>query len=375
MKNTILNINSSDECLNEEILLGYIRNKISEEKKHSVELHIANCELCNDLFEGLSQMKNYEKLPVIVHELNSRVDAILDKKPKIIVLDYYKIFMLTASILLLVTLTYFVTLYYINYENYVAQNSKIETLDNAIIINNSKNQRNNELIIIVSRPKYTEEQKQELAAAKQNEIDLFKNEIIADNIFFNENKDRTEEVTVINDLDDGVYDKTELEDSNFASGEALVKEDVTTNDLVEEILSSKVVVASDFESVNAIVENNKSSKKSSKDYGFDDFADENYEKAKTNFDTEITENPKNDTALFYKGLSDYQLQNFDEANNLFDIILLNPESSFYEDALYFKALTCINQGKNKIALKYLHQVVDYNGKYINLAKQKISELE
>jgi len=367
MKNKIQHIFSSTECLTEEMLIKYIKNKISTEERHSVEVHLTDCEMCQDLLAGLSEFQNYDKLPIVINELNSMVDFALKTEPKIIVLDFYRIFMLTASILLLVTLTYFITLYYINYQNYFTQNSKFEFGNNAIVINNSETQTSDELMVIVSRPKYTDEQKQELNKIKQN-----KNNIIADNIY--DNEVIVDDISVEELANNDFYEKKIIDNYQLSESEN-VEAINTTEDIAQETLVSKTIVNSDLANVTTMITGNSHSQRNNINNGFDDFKSEKYEKAKTIFEAEISENPDNDTALFYKGLSDYQLQNFEDANILFDIILENPKSSFYEDALYFKALIYINSGNEKSAKEYLYQVIDYNGKYIDMAKQKLTELK
>jgi Flp pilus assembly protein TadD len=45
------------ECPSDALLLSYVKGKVNHEQKRSVELHLIDCEMCNDMVEGYQRME------------------------------------------------------------------------------------------------------------------------------------------------------------------------------------------------------------------------------------------------------------------------------------------------------------------------------
>ena len=89
----------------------------------------------------------------------------------------------------------------------------------------------------------------------------------------------------------------------------------------------------------------------------------------------LKKDPANDEALFYAGLSSNTLKEYKKAIEYFDKIIPKKQSTYYEDAIYHKALALINQKKVKEAKKLLQQLVDFKGRKAADASTKLKELK
>lgn len=73
MNNTTSDIFSKTECISSEVLKAYLTGNISEEEKRKVEIHLVDCEMCNDELEGLQHFENIEKANKSVNEVKQKV--------------------------------------------------------------------------------------------------------------------------------------------------------------------------------------------------------------------------------------------------------------------------------------------------------------
>jgi len=374
MKDKIKNIFSSTECLSEEMLVKYLKNELTSEQKHFTEIHLTDCEICQDLVDGLSELENIDELSLIVSELNQKIDKKLEQtKPKVVFLNLRRIISIAASFLILVGLTYFITRIFTNSDTFMAENSKSESTVVEEKKENSENITNSESDKITESPK-SENPLNEQNIVLENKENSFSTDITKTIVV----TPVVEDITAVDDIvttgnanyysEDIIKEEESLNESLIYNKDESVKRDE------DKILMPSILSAPEFANVNTLITDDRTTTKTNINSGLGEFVIENYSDAKTEFDAEIMTNPNNDTALFYKGLSDYQLQNFSEANISFDKILENVQSPFYEAALYFKALSFINQGKKKTAQKLLNEVINLDGNYLQLAKQKLLEI-
>jgi len=75
MKDRLNNIFSDSECISEETMYAYIENKLTSQERRIVEVHLASCELCSDALEGLSLVRDKEKIRRIVSDINEKITA------------------------------------------------------------------------------------------------------------------------------------------------------------------------------------------------------------------------------------------------------------------------------------------------------------
>ena len=67
IKNILTNLSTD---IDKEILLQYLQDKLSEEKKHEVEKQLLENEFASDAIEGLQQIKNKKDINIIIDQLN-----------------------------------------------------------------------------------------------------------------------------------------------------------------------------------------------------------------------------------------------------------------------------------------------------------------
>ena len=67
IKNILTNLSTD---IDQEILLQYLQDKLSEEKKHEVEKQLLENVFASDAIEGLQQIKNKKDINIIIDQLN-----------------------------------------------------------------------------------------------------------------------------------------------------------------------------------------------------------------------------------------------------------------------------------------------------------------
>src|SRR5258706_14506591 len=68
--------------IDQETLLLYLQNKLSEEKKHEVEKKLLESEFTGDAMEGLQEIKDKKQIAYMVEMLNRGLKNKLEKKKK-----------------------------------------------------------------------------------------------------------------------------------------------------------------------------------------------------------------------------------------------------------------------------------------------------
>ena len=79
----LTNIWNTDDELNEEDLLNYVKGKSGAEDVHAVEKTMAGSSFVNDGVEGLQQFSSDQKINTYVQQINEDLQhRLLDKKPR-----------------------------------------------------------------------------------------------------------------------------------------------------------------------------------------------------------------------------------------------------------------------------------------------------
>ncbi len=161
MKEHWKHIIDAGHCPEMETLILYHNGKIISDERFIIENHLANCEQCNDVLEGMSLLNNNNtSLIDIENDLKQRIDKLLNReKYKQRILPVYRRLMIAASILLLVGVGFYMYTLLKPQTKYIA---KLPTKNNQIV--NSKlvsskstiKQNNNAKNFIANstRPKY-----------------------------------------------------------------------------------------------------------------------------------------------------------------------------------------------------------------------------
>ena len=98
--------------VDQETLLLYLQDKLSEEKKHEVEKKLMENEFANDAMEGLQQFKDKEQVSYMVEMLNRDLRKKLQKKKqrkeKMLIKDQPWLYIAILILILLIVLSYIV---------------------------------------------------------------------------------------------------------------------------------------------------------------------------------------------------------------------------------------------------------------------------
>ena len=99
MNNNLHKIFSESGCPSSSTLQAYLDNKLSGNDKHLIEAHLVDCEMCSDELEGLSLLKDKEKLRDIVEEIKAQTTK---KQAKVFHLNLRNRILAAAAVIVLV---------------------------------------------------------------------------------------------------------------------------------------------------------------------------------------------------------------------------------------------------------------------------------
>ncbi|WP_143097770.1 anti-sigma factor [Chitinophaga sp. CF118] len=73
MKEEYNDLFTTTQCPAQQELLDYVQGRLSPEKQHEVELHLADCELCSEAVEGLAAFRQKEQIPGMLKQMKKQV--------------------------------------------------------------------------------------------------------------------------------------------------------------------------------------------------------------------------------------------------------------------------------------------------------------
>jgi len=73
-------LSSLSPDIDQEMLLLYLQNKLSEEKRHEIEKKLLDNEFADDALEGLQQFDDKQRINLLVEQLNTDLRHKLEKK-------------------------------------------------------------------------------------------------------------------------------------------------------------------------------------------------------------------------------------------------------------------------------------------------------
>jgi ABC-type bacteriocin/lantibiotic exporter with double-glycine peptidase domain len=81
MSNDLLDIlSNSDDKINNQKLIDYLNDNLSDKEKHEVEKWMSDNDMVNDAVEGLEHVKNKKNLQTYVEHLNKNLQNQLEQK-------------------------------------------------------------------------------------------------------------------------------------------------------------------------------------------------------------------------------------------------------------------------------------------------------
>ena len=394
-------INSKFQCLDEAIIYKYLGNSLSRDEKRLVELHLSDCELCNDAVEGFASVEDKSAISPIVENLKTELklkngvatnqnnskrylyaaaalivvlfgigmlfDAVINKKDaQQIFADQFKPYPVKPS------------------ENKKEAAKDIESgtkLEESKLRNKQQNDITLEQPGNVSTMSGKEGPKFGLVNNSYWQVntgytnDISKGEKDKDTISdksinsraensIKQDKNLEDELLVVtsstksvpaNEEKKLVYDEVKVSDSknkSIGSKKYLKKSKsasvsmAKTENYKENNASGSATVnnapVSIVGGVNANVIDNIDEK-----VAMDKYSSNDYQGAAEDFEKVLTKSPNNKDALFYSGISNLSLNNVEKAISCFKKGLVDAKSKFYEPSKWYLALSYIKISKNQ----------------------------
>ncbi len=372
------NIYQHTECLTDKMLIGYHKNELLPKEMNMVENHLIDCEMCRDVLDGISEMKNIDKLPIIVETLNQKIDEKTSNRRKLIGFRKLKYIGLAASIIILVGLSIFLG-------GELKKSQEMAMCDN---IEQTKTDFENNKIY---KEKFKEELKKEPTEKKSKNTDVKKielkkdkkvediieivedNEVIESDVDFEfeKNNDELIEEVSLNEKDKKLADDELqldiIEEADIVSGESVAKGVSRTN--VEEVYMNEeeIAVSPPQNSTIARKEKNNNSWNGRNIWTKKDTK-------KSEAQAPVMEDFTNTSDLIYTARNYQELGDYSNSIIYYDIILENKNDPYYYEAKYNKAKILIEENKNDEALTILKELSEEKNNFQDSAKVLIKKI-
>jgi len=360
---------------------AYLEGELSTNEQHYFEKHILSCSICRDEYEGLLAMHDYKKLPVIVSGLNKQVDNYVRPIVKPSFLQKHKILRIAAFILVLVGSGFFIS-YYSQYssQEYAAEEMVSQSVEAPAVESTMELDTVFEALTI--EPSNELEHKSRLS-------DQTIDHKISKTTLRKESANKDEKLTSVASADI-IDDELEIsksyeEEESFETEATIASENTydkkyenSKKKLKEEELATETASMSNYSRTKS----SGISRKTVKGYiivnhqqnGISAYEKGDYEQAIELLKKADKYEEKNDTTIYYLGLSYTASDNLKKALKYFNELLKNTESPYYDDAKWQKALLLIRTGKTKQAVELLNELIKSDS-YKKEAKQKLNSLE
>ena len=407
-KNKLNSIFGDDEHISQDMIIQYYEGKLSPKDMHRVEKYLSEDEFTEEAMEGLSMMNNKAKLSPTIIEINKKInEKTKAKKSKLIVLHPSVKYAIAATILLIICISFFFNVFLKGLEqNEVAENKSNEQKTEEPAITESVNE--NATVSEASKDVTSEETKEQQKGFAINP----KGERAANKVVMPDNRVLEDAEMVPSESEEGAVMESAADeskksiDANLSMGKAKVEplkkaadKDAKGEAIADDVKLEEFNANSKNDSPKKSAESRKKekyranaeSKSAQAPSSVQSGAGANNEqeianrredetaagaKTKLAMSLEVLKkDPANDEALFYAGLSSNTLKEYKRAIEYFDKIIPKKQSTYYEDAIYHKALALINQKKVKEAEKLLQQLVDFKGRKAADASTKLKELK
>ena len=415
--NDINNIFSDSDCLPEKKLFDYQNNKLSSKEKYLVEKHIANCEFCSDALEGLSLIRDSHHVKKSINDINTAIDKFTyKKKTKTVTLNFSTKLAIAATIAILIGISFLFTHYLRNINNKIIADNNItrnivdKSVVNPIITNqdseatieqtpinndffNKKPEQNStfggiiekenvnkySMPVLLDQPK----EKEIIIDNRIDEIETTKTlEVLSKN---NQEQNKEEDLKAVNDkilieelqtipkndVDKPINEVNVKDDeSKDVSGykkQVKQKNKITT---IGDIVNRKEanMPSTSSSQGNSIIANE------TYNQALEKFNNKEYNDSKHLFEQIIINDNSNYSALYYKSLCCFFLEENENAITGFNQILKISKGEYYDSAKWYKALALLKKGNKKEAKKILEEIIKSNSSFKNNAELKLKEI-
>ncbi len=410
--NNLHNIFENTACISTNLMIDYLDGKLSEKEKNRVEVHITSCEMCRDEFEGLSLLEDRSKLPLIVAELDDKIDEKVVGSRKKIPL-FKNVYKIAAAIVILIASTWFLSIYVESSKNNLdesmvsqAMEEKQEEAPLGEIEADSVVEQENKLIEKKEEKKPTVVDRVEASKStltKANEKQL----VIADKETTTEEEEiYMEEDISVNGYAASTSDKVIVSENPTIENQKVKKE----QGLVQQNFKDKKIEDAKEEVDDEVVEDyamlkderrdlkttrgqkrrnrlfkGKSKKRSEAilsntvaidnfDLAMTEYNKRDYKQAVELFKKSLSTHTNTDEVHFYLAKSYTNLDDTENALFNYNKVIAIVESPYYQEALWNKAQLLMEMNKSKSAINSLNQLKTGKGAYSKKAGEIIDSL-
>ncbi len=403
-------------CIRYDRLLQYRNGKLNEADKHEMEMHLVDCPLCSDALEGFMLVTTGNAVDEVKNELREMVNSGSQVNLK----KYYFAAASVAAIILLAVVSYYqfrevkierlavketveqsepAQLNETPIQDSVQDNESVEMQkqddenrealfqrqQSANLSTSPRSQINtNQSLSIGAAPVVLppfERQSATIGEAEQAEIadsEPVKDEAAGTTASFNLSGVVSERGTVTPAPSDNFI--TYVDNLKIIDYKDINTED-KNNATLENATPSKYQNVSKKES--AVAEELKSGDKALRKTTYAGFIAAPvmlynqglFESAVKGFDEILAMHPNDQNALFYKGMSMFQLKNFNQAITLLTIVGKTEGSPFTEEARYYTAKSYVAVGDTKKGALLLKEIVSGHGFYASQAGEELKKLK
>ena len=144
----------------------------------------------------------------------------------------------------------------------------------------------------------------------------------------------------------------------------------------QEVMNASFETKNDKEDAQTELENNtiEITYKKTLETAIKALKNKNYPIAIAQFDAILKEHPKDVNALFYSGIAMYKLNQFNFAKSKFDMVLLNKQSTFNQEASWYLAKSNVELNEIYEAKIIVQEIIDEDGFYKKQAIKLLEEL-
>jgi len=371
------NIYQHTECLTDKILIGYHKNELSPKEMNMVENHLIDCEVCRDVLDGISEMQNIDKLPIIVKNLNGKIDEKTSNRRKLIGFRQLKYIGLAASIIILVGLSIFLGGELKKSQEMAMCDNIEETIagfeNNKIYKEKFKEELKKEPTKKESKDINTKEKELKKDKKVEDIIEIVENsEFIESDIDFEFEENDEEQIDVI----------TQNENYKKLADDELQLDIIEETEIVSESVSNSVSrtkiddsYLNEDEIAIAPTQNStiyRKEKKSNSWNGRNIWT--NNKTKKSEVQTPVMTDFTNTSDLVYTARNYQDLGDYSNSIIYYDIILENKNDPYYYEAKYNKAKILIEENKNNEALTILKELSEEKNNFQDSAKVLILKI-
>ncbi|NVO11599.1 MAG: tetratricopeptide repeat protein [Bacteroidales bacterium] len=376
--------NNNEGCVGSDMLLKYVKGELSGQERNWVERHLSTCEMCSDELEGLSLLDDHNKVDSIANELNDRIDKVVEGNDKVIpAWSFY--FRIAASITLILgisTIVYFTAIRKapstMISDNVVSEKAKPSTPQNAEKfeapkeIEKIKRMEKQEFVQSEASKrskksiKSEEEQKEsEISYVAPVVVDSLK-EVIVDEKVADDVKLATTD-SLLPTSESIVTGQVTAEAYSPAKSENVERKKLSSNKEVSMMDAASGVAASrEFSEIETY--------NFKKESAINLYLKGKYQNALSIFRGLNNDFPDNDTIQFYTSMSYYHLNRTERAISIFEKLISQRQSIFYNEAKWYYALSLIKYNNTDKAIVILNEIVSSESSFKDLAKEELKKL-